>query len=72
MREAEEDERGRGRVRVWDRLGQEGHEVARGGGVRAKWRTHHMSCSMSPTFVPVVGSIRPQTGSNGLSKHHMT
>ena len=68
----EKEGRGLGDGRGRDSLGQKGHEVARGGGVRAQWRTHHKACSMSPTFVPVVGPICPQTGSNGLSKHYVT
>ena len=52
-------------------LGQQGHEVAWGGGVRAQRRAHDVARSVPPALVPVVGAVCSEAGSDGLTKHHV-
>lgn len=53
-------------------LGKKIHQVAWGGGVRPEGRAHHVTGSMPPALVPVVGSISAQTGRNRLPKDNLT
>lgn len=52
--------------------GQQGVDVVRCGWVRAqRWGCHKCSC-LGPVLTPVMGSIYPETGSDGFAKDHVS
>ena len=52
-------------------LCQQVHQVARCGGVRSEWGSHHMTGGMAPALVPIMGAIGAETGSNRRPKDHL-
>ena len=53
-------------------LGEQVHEVVGCGGVRAEGRAHDVAGRVTPTLVPVVGTVRGQRGRDGLSVNYLT
>ena len=57
---------------VSDSLWEQVQQVLSGQWSLSQWWTDHMTCRMSPALVEVMWSIDSQSGSNNLTKHHLT
>ena len=50
---------------------QQRHQISRSGWVRSKWGSHHVTSSVTPALVPVVGSVGSQASGDRLAEHNV-